>query len=72
MAAMAITAKSPTMAWSARTGPAAAAYGPGRYGYGGYASPSAMPAPLYGAGYSGGYALYQQMYYQRLNLGLGF
>jgi hypothetical protein len=47
-------------------GPAAAAYGPGRYGYG-YAMPGSAP---YGAGYSGGWAPYQQMYYQRLYYGL--
>jgi hypothetical protein len=50
-------------------------YGYGNYGYGaygGYGSPYIMPGSApYGAGYSGGWQPYQQMYYQRLYYGLG-
>ncbi len=48
-------------------------YGAGGYGaYGGYAAPYYRPSAPYGAGYSGGWQPYQQMYYQRLQYGLGF
>jgi len=48
-------------------------YGAGGYGaYGGYAAPYYRPSAPYGAGYSGGWQPYQQMYYQRLQNGLGF
>src|SRR5262245_40103992 len=53
-------------------------YGPGAYGYGayggygGYAAPYYPQTAPYGAGYSGGWQPYQQMYYQRLYYGLGF
>jgi hypothetical protein len=41
-------------------------------GYGGYVAPYFPPSAPYGAGFSGGYQPYQQMYYQRAVLGLGF
>src|SRR5215475_1217360 len=51
----------------------AGAYGYGAYGgYGGYAAPYYPQSAPYGAGYSGGWQPYQQMYYQRLYYGLGF
>jgi len=48
----------------------AAGYGYGAYG--GYAAPYYPPSAPYGAGYSGGWQPYQQMYYQRQYYGLGF
>src|SRR5437660_12878241 len=40
--------------------------------YGGYVAPYYPPSAPYGAGFSGGYQPYQQMYYQRAMYGLGF
>jgi hypothetical protein len=40
--------------------------------YGGYVAPYYPPSAPYGAGFSGGYQPYQQMYYQRALYGLGF
>jgi len=40
--------------------------------YGGFVAPYYPPTVPYGAGYSGGYQPYQQMYYQRVLYGLGF
>jgi hypothetical protein len=40
--------------------------------YGGYVAPYYPPSAPYGAGFSGGYQPYQQMYYQRAIYGLGF
>jgi len=40
--------------------------------YGGYGAPYYPPSAPYGAGFSGGYQPYQQMYYQRVMYGLGF
>jgi len=58
-------------------GTGAYVYGPGAYGYGaggygGYAAQYYPQSAPYGAGYSGGWQPYQQMYYQRLYYGLGF
>jgi len=59
-------------------GTSAYGYGPGAYGYGayggygGYAAPYYPQTAPYGAGYSGGWQPYQQMYCQRLYYGLGF
>ena len=58
----------------------AGGYGAGGYGalgygygaYGGYGAPYYPPSAPYGAGYSGGWQPYQQMYYQRQYYGLGF
>jgi hypothetical protein len=72
----AVVGGSPTIVLNAGYG----AYNPyttysayGYSNYGTYVSPNyGFSVAPYGAGYIGGYQPYQQMYYQRLNYGLGY
>ena len=46
-------------------------YGNNYYGFAPYVAPLYPRSAPYGAGYSGGYQPYQEMYFQRLYYGLG-